>query len=121
MLYVIMDSLSQIELKNQISLPEIYKAFYRLCSFSTPANLIGTDLRNDYPDLNQGAIELLEEDGAENFLDSKDFVFMMHQGYIFWYFKADGNPDPFVFGYHEGQLKPDNMGCFSGFIKKYCS
>jgi len=114
-----MDRLSKIELENKISLPEKYKAFYRLCSLSIPASLVGTDLINNYSDLQQGAIELLEEDGVENFLDDKDFVFMMHQGYMFWYFKADGDPDPVVFGYYEGRLKPDNKGQFSTFIKEY--
>lgn len=114
-----MDRLSKIEQEAQISLPEKYKAFYRLCSLSIPASLVGTDLVNNYSDLQQGAIELLEEDGAENFLDDKDFVFMMHQGYMFWYFRADGDPDPVVFGYYEGQLKPDNKGRFSSFIEEY--
>jgi hypothetical protein len=116
-----MSRLSRIEQENQISLPEIYKDFYRLCSNSIPANLIGTDLRNSYSELNQWAIELLEEDGVENFLDDKDFVFMMHQGYMFWYFKADGIPDPIVYGYYENKLKPDNLGHLSEFIKMYTS
>ncbi|MDR6569162.1 SMI1/KNR4 family protein [Chitinophaga ginsengisegetis] len=116
-----MDKLSQIEKEDKILLPQIYKDFYRRCSRSIPENLVGTDLRNHYPDMNIGAIELLEEDGAEIFLESDDFVFMMHQGYMFWYFKANGNPDPIVFGYHENRLKPDNMGCFSNFIKEFYS
>lgn len=114
-----MDKLSPIEQENNIILPLIYKEFYRRCSYTIPPDLVGTDLRNHYPDLNIGAVELLEEDGAGNFLDSNDFVFMMHQGYIFWYFKADGHPDPIVFGYQEGWLKPDNLGPFSDFIREY--
>jgi hypothetical protein len=116
-----MDKLSRIEQENQISLPEIYKDFYKLCSFNIPTKLVGTDLRNAHPELNQWAIELLEEDGIENFLDDNDFVFMMHQGYMFWYFKADGNPDPIVYGYHENKLKPDNLGLLSEFIREYLS
>lgn len=69
-----MDKLSRIEQEYQISLPEIYKDFYKLCSFSIPEKLIGTDLRNTHPELNRWAIELLEEDGIENFLDDSDFV-----------------------------------------------
>jgi hypothetical protein len=57
-----MDKLSRIEQENKISLPEIYKDFYRFCSFSIPSKLIGTDLRNTHPELNQWAIEFLEED-----------------------------------------------------------
>jgi len=115
-----MDKLSRIESERHISLPEIYKHFYNLCSLSVPENLVGTDLwNNNRFDLNDGAVELLQEDGVNNFLDRDDFVFMMHQGYIFWYFKANGDIDPIVYGYHEGKLKPDNLGRFSDFLKDY--
>lgn len=115
-----MDKLSRIESERQISLPNIYRRFYDLCSFSMPANLVGTDLWNNcWFDLNEAAVELLDEESVENFLDREDFVFMIHQGYIFWYFKANGDSDPTVYGYHEGNLKPDNLGQFSDFIKKY--
>lgn len=114
----VMDKLSKLEKERNISLPEIYKTFYKAYSSSMPKNLVGSDLFNNRSDLNDEAVELLKEDGVENFLSDKDFVFMMHQGYIFWYFKADGNPDPVVFGYHEGRLKPDNLGALSKFIEK---
>jgi hypothetical protein len=80
-----MKKLRSIENKYHILLPEIYRAFFNLCSSSIPANLVGTDLwNNNRFDLNQGAVELLEEDGVNNFLESNDFVFIMHQGYMFW-------------------------------------
>ena len=114
-----MSKLSRIEEENGIVLPEIYKDFYRTCSGYTPQNLVGTDLINKYDDLNYWAIELLEEDEVENFLQENDFVFMMHQGYIFWYFKADGNEDPIVFSYSEADKKRKNCGSFSSFIKEF--
>lgn len=114
------DKLNSIENKYQILLPKIYKDFYNLCSFSVPANLVGSDLWNDNRfDLNEGAVELLAEDGINNFLQGDDFVFMIHQGYMFWYFKANGDPDPIVYGYHEGKYEPDNFGRFSDFIKEF--
>jgi hypothetical protein len=118
---VFMDKLSRIVNKHHILLPEVYRDFYDLCSFSIPDKLVGTDLLNNYSysDFNNGAVALLEEDKTDNFLESDDFVFMMHQGYMFWYFKANGDSDPIVFGYHEGKLKPDNFGRFSDFIKEY--
>jgi hypothetical protein len=116
-----MDKLRIIENESHISLPEAYKDFYNFCSFSIPENLVGTDLRNNYSELNEWAVELLEEDGINNFLESDDFVFMMHQGYIFWYFKANGDPDPIVYSYQEGKLEPDNIGHLSDFIKEYIS
>jgi hypothetical protein len=115
-----MDKLTKIENERRISFPEVYRRFYDLCAFSIPANLVGTDLWNNASyDLNEEALELLEGSDRENFLERDDFVFMMHQGYIFWYFKANGDPDPIVYGYHEGKLRPDNLGHLSEFIKEY--
>ena len=115
-----MNMLSTIENKYHILLPECYKSFYGLCTNSIPAKLVGTDIWNNKRfDLNEGAIELLEEVGINNFLESDDFVFMMHQGYIFWYFKANGNPDPIVYCYFENKLAPDSCGRFSDFIKEF--
>lgn len=116
-----MSKLTRIEKEYQLLLPEVYKEFYQLCSVSIPHNLVGTSLLNNYAyaDLKNGAEELLEEYGVDNFLKSDDFIFMMHQGYLFWYFKADGHHDPTVFGYYEGKLKPDSFGRFSEFVKQY--
>lgn len=115
-----MDKLSRIEIERKISLPKIYRDFYTHCSYSIPTNLVGTDLWNNIGfDLTDEAIELLQENGIENFLEEDDFVFMMHQGYIFWYFKANGDINPDVYGYQEGKLKPDNLGLFSDFVKEY--
>lgn len=115
-----MDKLSTIERERNMSLPDIYRRFFDKCTYSIPANLVGTDLWNNTTfDLQEGAAELLEEDGIDNFLDIDDFVFMIHQGYMFWYFKANGDADPVVYGYYEGKYKPDNLGHFSEFVKKY--
>ncbi|MGG9962442.1 hypothetical protein [Ferruginibacter sp. SUN106] len=111
-------SLSVIEIQKGIKFPVIYKRFFENCSSSIPQKLIGTDLLNTNPDLNKFAYELLTEDNVDIFLAEDDIVFMMHQGYMFWYFKADGNPDPIVYGYYERKLTPDNHGCLSNFIKE---
>lgn len=115
-----MNKLNKIERERTISLPEIYRRFYETCSFTIPKNLVGTDLLNNTSDnLNDHAAELLEENGVENFLDNMDFVFMMHQGYIFWYFNANGDNDPIVYAYYDGKLSPDNLGRLSTFLKEY--
>lgn len=115
----VITQLSITEAKRQITLPKIYKDFYDVCSGAIPANLVGTDLFNQHKELQESAFELLEENRIDNFLDEKDFVFMMHQGYIFWYFKADGNANPTVFMYDESRLKPEDVGLLSEFIKEY--
>ena len=114
-----MEELKRFERENKVSLPKLYNDFYKYCDSSIPDNLIGVSLVNHNTNLFKWATELLDEDGVENFLDKDDFVFMMNQGYIFWYFKANGNSDPIVFGYHEGKLKPDNFGPLSEFLKRY--
>lgn len=114
-----MDDLSKFEKQEGIILPKHYKNFYQLCVRAVPKKLTGTDLFNYNWQLKQWAKELLEEDGADNFLNEDDFVFMMHQGYIFWYFKADGDENPIVYGYHEGKLIPDKIDKFSVFMKDY--
>lgn len=114
-----MKSISKIERERNISFPEIYRIFYDLCSITIPKNLVGTSLLNENPELNEWASELLEEDGVENFLEANDVVFMMHQGYIFYYFKADGNPDPIVYGYYEKKLQPDEFGKLSDFLNEF--
>ena len=84
-----------------------------------PESLIGTNLSDGKNDFYSAALELLNENDIDNFLTEDDFIFMMHQGYIFWYFKADGNPNPIVHGYQEGKDKPDELGTFSNFISEF--
>ena len=81
--------------------------------------MVGTDLRNDTDELNNWALELLAECGVVNFLEKDDFVFMMHQGYMFWYFKADGNANPDVYFYHEGRLLPNKEFPLKEFLNNY--
>ena len=83
-----------------------------------PDKLIGSDLSDGKIDLYSNALTLLNENNITNFLGEDDFIFMMHQGYIFWYFKADGNPNPNVLGFQEGKSKPDIIGNLSDFINE---
>jgi len=114
-----MNDLIEIEKTKGLKFPNIYKDFYLKCEKSTPNGMRGTDLFNQYKELNNWAEELLREDNAENFLSEKDFVFLMHQGYMFWYFKADGNENPDVYFYHEQALYPKKICSLEYFIKNY--
>jgi len=102
-----------------MNIPEAYIKFYKSCMQNMPVSLIGTDLSDGKNDFYSAALELLDENGIDNFLAEDDFVFMMHQGYTFWYFKADGNPNPVVYGFQEGKTKADELGSFSDFILLY--
>jgi hypothetical protein len=113
-----MTNLSKYEQAEGVILPEVYKDFYERCSSSVPTNLIGTDLISDNPELKKWAIELLQEKGVHNFLAEKDFVFMMHQGYMFWFFRADGNPNPDVLGFSEVDKEIKNHGHLADFLQR---
>jgi SMI1-KNR4 cell-wall len=109
------DKLAMYEQDYGMKFPKAYKDFYTSCELNTPANLIGTDLINQYSELKKWAVELLQEHGLPNTLQSDDFVFMMHQGYTFWYFKADGKENPAVYGFSEVDMKIMEHG----FLKKF--
>jgi hypothetical protein len=114
-----MKDLIEIEEIKGLKFPKIYKIFYERCEKSIPKEMVGSDLYNNYKELNEWAKELLKEDNVENFLSEKDFIFMMHQGYMFWYFKADGNEDPDVYFYHEMELMPKRICSLEYFINNY--
>lgn len=116
-----MKKLNHIEEKYGITLPKTYKQFYRKCEDFVPSNMVGTDILNNesFECLRSGAEELLNDDGITCFLEPDDFVFMMHQGYMFWYFKANGEPNPIVYGYFEGKDKPDKFEPLSTFLGKF--
>lgn len=60
--------------------------------------LVGTDYSMKYIfELKEGAIELLEENNFIKKLTDNQFIFMMHQGYIFWFFNLNDGDDPAVY------------------------
>ena len=61
---------------------------------------------NDYSinhifDLRKGAEELLEENNSDERLTDDDFVFFMHQGYEFCFYKISEGDNPPVYFYSE--------------------
>ncbi|WP_064965755.1 SMI1/KNR4 family protein [Tenacibaculum ovolyticum] len=114
-----MDELNKLEKEQNLILPAIYKEFYKRCEESIPKGMVGTDLLNKRKELKEWAFELLKEDNVNNFLTDNDYVFMIHQGYMFWYFKADGNENPDVYFYYEGSLQPSKKTDFKNFIELY--
>ncbi|QXP58449.1 SMI1/KNR4 family protein [Olleya sp. HaHaR_3_96] len=114
-----MEKLNILEKTLNLTFPSTYRNFYIECQKSIPKGLIGTDLYHDKSKLKEWALELLKEDNAENFLTENDFVFMMHQGYMFWYFSADGSENPNVYFYREMSLKPDKITDLKTFLSEY--
>ncbi|WHI45932.1 SMI1/KNR4 family protein [Microbulbifer sp. TRSA001] len=101
-----MGTLRNLEKKYDIVLPRKYVEWYKHGGHKVKS-LIGTDV--DFPRLSElqvWAQELLEEDNSNFKLPQKSFVFLMHQGYQFMYFVCDGNENPAVWHYYEGNLEP---------------
>ncbi|WP_299306930.1 SMI1/KNR4 family protein [uncultured Psychroserpens sp.] len=119
MLFKERNHMDTLEKELNLTFPSIYKKFYLECLKAVPKALVGTDLFHDKHELKEWALELLEEDDAEIFLTEKDVVFMMHQGYMFWYFKADGAKNPNVYSYREMSLKPNLVTDLKTFLSEY--
>jgi len=71
-------------------------------------------------ELRAWAEELLQENGSQFQLHPQDFVALMHQGYQFFYFRADGlSDDPPVFYYCEGWKQSEKkFGTISDWLKE---
>jgi hypothetical protein len=94
----------QVEHHLGVSLPAAYKAYLRIAGTGPPAAWVGSDCTvRHLPGLRGGAERLLRECGQPP-LPEAAFVFLMHQGYQFFYLLADGSSDdPSVFYYLEGE------------------
>jgi hypothetical protein len=93
-----------LEAKLGVKLPPIYRRFLAVMGRSAGKFLVGTDfLFHDLPTLHQRAERVLEEAGASVVLGPADFVFTIHQGYQFLFFKTGDGPDPEVFLFVEGE------------------
>ncbi|WP_428229199.1 hypothetical protein [Flavobacterium sp.] len=114
-----MKELDRFESVNHLIFPLTYKKFYEQCEISLPQVFVGTDLFNRYKELKIWALELIKEDKCDNFLTQTDFVFMMHQGYMFWYFNANGETDPDVYFYEERMMNPRKISSLNYFLLNY--
>lgn len=98
-------STQQIEdLENMYSIkfPESYKEFLLWMGYSAGSFFFGSDIFfSQIPHLKMWAIELLDENKFDPPLPANAFVFMMHQGYQFYFFEVSENPDPPIYYYNE--------------------
>ena len=98
------EEISALEQKVHLSLPTAYKEFLLTMGKGTDTFLVGSDFL--YPqllDLQEVAKEMLTEDGFPQKLPEDAFVFFMHQGYQFNFFRTSGEDDPPVYRYFEGK------------------
>lgn len=67
-----------------------------------------------YKELKEGALELLEECGFNKRIGDDQFVFMGHQGYMYWFFNLNDGDNPPVYFFEESY---DESYTQSDFIK----
>jgi hypothetical protein len=88
--------------------PAAYVALLLILGRNGGPDFCGTDctipqIRSNW----EGAVQLLKENHSSFALPEKAVVFMMHQGYNFCYFVADGTADdPPVYAYMDGDPMP---------------
>ena len=89
-----------------LPLPAAYQAYLLIAGRYPPPALVGSDCTiESLYQLRDWAVEILREQPPPFELPPSAFVFIMHQGYQFMYFLADGvADDPAVFYYHERTL-----------------
>ena len=94
-----------VALENElgVTLPRTYRSFLAKMGKSAGDFLCGTDFL--YPDLplRRYAEDLLSDSEEPLALEPDDFVFAMHQGYSFLFFRCGISDDPPVFLYDENK------------------
>ncbi|MEV6953803.1 SMI1/KNR4 family protein [Streptomyces sp. NPDC051183] len=88
------------------SIGEAYREFLKIAGKSAGRLFVGSDIF--FPQmlgLWGDSKDLLDENDCPPFLQSTDRVFMMHQGYQFYFLRGIGD-DPEVWSYCEGDSTP---------------
>jgi hypothetical protein len=93
------------------SLPDDYKLFLRTCGHGVDDFMKGSDFKyGELSDLQEAAHELIDESNATT-IPVGSFVFLMHQGYQFYFLNETG-----VYYYMEGdpsyEKRHDSFGEF---------
>ena len=98
-----------------IKLPTAYIEFMRYAGHGQ--YWIGSDYSlKRVKHLQESARALLDENDFPHKLREEDFVFYMHQGYIFCFFNLNEGDNPQVYYYDEGEDMDDFVKCGDGFF-----
>lgn len=102
------EEVASLEQEYAAKLPAAYKAFLFILGRDGGSDFIGSDCTiHHLPKLRGWAEDLLRRSGSEYELPERAFVFLMHQGYSFFYFVVDqASEDPPVYAYREGEPAP---------------
>ena len=112
-------AIDQIEADQGAQLPRRYRSFLEVAGGGAGRLWVGSDAF--YPavlGLKIAAQDLLHENGQPFRLSSDAVVFLMHQGYQFFFLVGAGD-DPPVYGYVEGEAGPEEVApSFSAFLRR---
>ncbi len=104
----------RLEQARSVKLPQAYREFLLWMGSSGGSLFIGSDcFYRDLPLIQKGAVELLEEDQFPLKLPEDAFVFYMHQGYNFDFFRPSEGDDPPVYYYLEDSEQTSFTEVFS--------
>ena len=97
------DEVITLERQLSISLPKAYQEFLLLMGHGAGKFLRGSDCFFAHlPYLQDWAVKLLKENNFLASLPEDRFVFLMHQGYQFSFFRLSEGDDPPTYSYCEG-------------------
>ncbi len=107
------DEINQLEEDLGVKLPQIYREFLYWTGHGADAFLQGEDCFYEHlPQIQQWAKDLLKENRFSQVLPDDAFVFLMHQGYQFSFFRLSEGDNPPTYSYCEGQEE-------TGFVKSH--
>ncbi|OKH17773.1 SMI1/KNR4 family protein [[Limnothrix rosea] IAM M-220] len=116
-----LNEVRELEKALDISLPQVYIDLLLILGHGARDFWKGEDcFFKHLPSLQVWAAELLDEDKSLVKLPSDAFVFFMHQGYQFSFFKTSEGQDPPIYHYSEGQnnkIFVQIHDCFSDFLE----
>ena len=94
----------QLERQQGINLPSTYKDFLKMMGHGAGKFLRGSDCFYQHlPQIQEWAKQLLVENDFPQTLPEDAFVFFMHQGYQFSFFRLSEGDNPPTYSYCEGQ------------------
>ena len=97
----------QLERQQGMTLPSTYKDFMKMMGHGAGRFLRGSDcFYKHLPQIQEWAKQLLVENDFPEALPEDAFVFFMHQGYQFSFFKLSDGDNPPTYSYCEGQEEP---------------
>jgi hypothetical protein len=97
----------QLEQQQGINLPSTYKDFLKMMGHGAGKFLRGSDCFYQHlPQIQEWAKQLLVENDFPQTLPEDAFVFFMHQGYQFSFFRLSEGDNPPTYSYCEGQEEP---------------